>query len=329
MSRQRLPAEFDLIAEIFAPLASGTPGAFGLTDDGAVIEVARGKRLVVTVDAMVENVHFLAEDPPADVGRKLLRVNLSDLAAMGAEPLGYVLATVLPVDTDRAWVEGFAAGLAEDQAHFGIGLYGGDTTSTPGPLTMSLTAFGQVEPGRELRRSGARVGDRIYVSGTIGDGALGLKAIRGTLGGIDKPARAYLAGRYRLPTPRLALGQGLVGLASAALDISDGLVGDLGHIAETSGVRGVVEAGRVPLSDAVRQALAADPGLVEDILSGGDDYELLFTAPAGAAGRLAELSRSLDLPLTEIGRIEAGSGVAVVDETGADIPLKSQGFRHF
>ncbi|MGE5148449.1 MAG: thiamine-phosphate kinase [Candidatus Eiseniibacteriota bacterium] len=329
MSGQRLPGEFDLIAEIFAPLASGTPGAFGLTDDGAAIDVAPGKRLIVTVDAMVENVHFLAEDPPAAVGQKLLRVNLSDLAAMGAEPLGYVLATVLPADTDRAWVEGFAAGLAEDQARFGVGLYGGDTASTPGPLTLSLTAFGQIEPGRELRRSGARAGDRIYVSGTIGDGALGLKAIRGTLRGIDKPARAYLAGRYRLPTPRLALGQGLVGVATAALDISDGLAGDLGHIAETAGVRGVIEAGRVPLSDAARQALAADPGLLDDILGGGDDYELLFTAPASAAGRLAELARTLDLPLTEIGRIEAGAGVLVVDEKGAEISLKVPGFRHF
>jgi thiamine-monophosphate kinase len=329
LSRQRLPAEFDLIAEIFAPLASGTPGAFGLTDDAAVIDVAPGRRLVATVDAMVAGVHFLADDPPADVGRKLLRVNLSDLAAMGAEPLGYVMATVLPADLDFDWLKGFAAGLADDQARFGVGLYGGDTTSTPGPLTLSLTAFGQAVPGAELRRSGARPGDRIYVSGTIGDAALGLEALQGKLPGLAEDARAYLAGRYRLPTPRVALGQGLVGLATSAIDISDGLAADLGHICETSGVRGVVAAPEVPLSDAARCALAADPGLLADILSGGDDYELLFTAPPEAAGPLGALARELALPLTEIGRIEAGTGVRMVDGAGREIALEHPGFRHF
>ena len=329
MTGQRLPPEFQLIAEIFAPLAAGTPGAFGLTDDAAAIEVAPGRRLIVTVDAIVEGIHFLPDDPPADVARKLLRVNLSDLAAMGARPIGYVMATVLPTDLDRAWLEGFASGLADDQARFGVGLYGGDTASTPGPMTLSLTAFGDAEPGRELRRSGARLGDRIWVSGTIGDGALGLKALRGDLRGVTVDGLAYLAGRYRVPTPRVALGQGLVGLASGAIDISDGLAADLGHVCETSGVRGIVEAGRVPLSEPARQALAAEPALRADILGGGDDYELLFTAPPAAAGRLGELARSLDLPLTEIGRVEAGAGVAILDESGRDITPERAGFRHF
>jgi thiamine-monophosphate kinase len=329
LSGQRLPAEFDLIAEIFAPLASGTPGAFGLTDDGATIDVAPGRRLVVTVDAMVAGVHFLPDDPPGDVGRKLLRVNLSDLAAMGAEPLGYVMATVLPAELDRAWLEGFAAGLADDQARFGVALYGGDTTSTPGPLTLSLTAFGQIKPGAELRRSGARPGDRIYVSGTIGDGALGLRVLRGELPALAPDAQDYLAGRYRLPTPRVALGQGLVGLASAAIDISDGLAADLGHVCETSGVRGVVTIPQVPLSKAAGQALAGDAGLLDDVLGGGDDYELLFTAPAEAAGRLEALGRTLALPITEIGRIEAGAGVGLRDASGREVTLKRPGFRHF
>ncbi|HVO14971.1 MAG TPA: thiamine-phosphate kinase [Alphaproteobacteria bacterium] len=329
MTGERLPPEFQLIAEIFAPLAAGTPGAFGLTDDAAAIEPAPGRRLIVTVDAIVEGIHFLSDDPPADVARKLLRVNLSDLAAMGARPIGYVMATVLPFDLERAWLEGFAAGLADDQKRFGVGLYGGDTASTPGPMTLSLTAFGDAEPGRELRRSGARPGDRIWVSGTIGDGALGLKALRGQLKGVGADGLAYLAGRYRVPTPRVELGLGLVGLANSAIDISDGLAADLGHVCETSGVRGVVEAVRVPLSEAARQALAAEPGLRADVLGGGDDYELLFTAPSAAADRIAGLGRSLGLPLTEIGRIEAGAGVTILDEAGRPIVPEKPGFRHF
>jgi thiamine-monophosphate kinase len=324
-----LPPEFQLIAEIFAPLAAAAPGAFGLTDDAAAIEPMPGRRLVVTADAIVEGIHFLPDDPPGDVARKLLRVSLSDLASMGARPIGYVMATVLPTDLERAWLEGFAAGLADDQARFGIALYGGDTVATPGPMTLSLTAFGDAEPGRELRRSGARPGDRLWVSGTIGDGALGLKALRGGLRGVTLDGHAYLAGRYRVPTPRIALGQGLVGLASGAIDISDGLAADLGHVCAASGVRGIVEAARVPLSDAARQALAAEPALRADVLGGGDDYELLFTAPAAAADAIAALGRSLDLAVTEIGRIEAGTGVAIVDETGREIAPGKPGFRHF
>lgn len=329
MTGRGLPPEFQLIAEIFAPLAADRPGAFGLTDDAAAIEPLPGRRLIVTVDAIVEGVHFLPGDPPADIARKLLRVNLSDLAAMGARPIGYVMATVLPATLERAWLEDFAAGLAQDQKRFGVGLYGGDTAATPGPMTLSLTAFGDAEPGRELRRSGARPGDRIWVSGTIGDGALGLKVLRGGLNGMSVDGQAYLAGRYRVPTPRVELGQGLVGLASGAIDISDGLAADLGHVCETSGVRGVVEAALVPLSEPARQALAAAPACRADVLGGGDDYELLFTAPPAATDRIAALGRSLGVSVTEIGRIEAGTGVSILDEAGREIAPESPGFRHF
>ncbi len=323
--------EFELIARYFAPLAEAAPGAQGLLNDAAVFDPARADSLVLTLDTMVEGVHFLAEDPPGLIGRKLLRVNLSDLAAMGARPRGYLLATAFPKDLDEAWIAAFAAGLAEDQAVFGIALYGGDTVSTPGPLTLSLTAFGEVPQGRALSRAGARAGDLVYVSGTIGDGALGLRVLRGEYPALSAAERAALAARYQLPEPRLALGEALAaqGLASAALDVSDGLVADLAHITQASGVAAEVEAGSVPLSPAARAALSSDPALLPGLLSGGDDYELLFSAAPERAGELADLAQGLDLPLAPIGRLVAGSGVRVLDQKGREIDLSEAGWRHF
>ncbi|MEE8500151.1 MAG: thiamine-phosphate kinase [Kiloniellales bacterium] len=323
--------EFELIARYFAPLAEAAPGAQGLLNDAAVFDPARADSLVLTLDTMVEGVHFLAEDPPGLIGRKLLRVNLSDLAAMGARPRGYLLATAFPKDLDEAWIAAFAAGLAEDQAVFGIALYGGDTVSTPGPLTLSLTAFGEVPQGRALSRAGARAGDLVYVSGTIGDGALGLRVLRGEYPALSAEERAALAARYQLPEPRLALGEALAaqGLASAALDVSDGLVADLAHITQASGVAAEVEAGSVPLSPAARAALSSDPALLPGLLSGGDDYELLFSAAPERAGELADLAQALDLPLAPIGRLVAGSGVRVLDQKGREIDLSEAGWRHF
>ena len=323
--------EFELIARYFAPLAEAAPGAQGLLNDAAVFDPARADSLVLTLDTMVEGVHFLAEDPPGLIGRKLLRVNLSDLAAMGARPRGYLLATAFPKDLDEAWIAAFAAGLAEDQAVFGIALYGGDTVSTPGPLTLSLTAFGEVPQGRALSRAGARAGDLVYVSGTIGDGALGLRVLRGEYPALSAEERAALAARYQLPEPRLALGEALAaqGLASAALDVSDGLVADLAHITQASGVAAEVEAGSVPLSPAARAALSSDPALLPGLLSGGDDYELLFSAAPERAGELADLAQALDLPLAPIGRLVAGSGVRVLDQKGREMDLSEAGWRHF
>lgn len=315
--------EFGRIARYLAPLAAGAPGALGLTDDAALIEVAPGGRLVVTADAIVEGVHFLPEDPPDLVARKLLRCNLSDLAAMGAVARFYVMTMALPKRCDDAWVERFAAGLAVDQAEFGIALLGGDSVSTPGPITLTVTAFGRVAAGAEIRRSGARPGDIIYVSGTIGDGALGLLAATGKLFGLDSRDRDYLADRYRLPRPRMTLGPALAGIATAMMDISDGLVGDLEHIAEASGVAVVIDASRLPLSTAAATVLAEAVEHVETVLTGGDDYELLFTAPPDAV-----LPQIPDVPVTAIGRIEAGSGVRVLDRDGGDLPLTRRGFRH-
>lgn len=323
--------EFDLIDRYFAPLAAAAPGAFGLRNDAAVFDPAVGHSVVVTTDAMVEGVHFLPGDPADLVARKLVRVNLSDLAAMGARARGYVLALALPAGFDPPWVAAFAGGLQVDQDEFGIVLLGGDTVQTPGPLTLALTAIGEVPVGTALTRSGARAGDEVYVSGTIGDGALGLKALRGELAALPAADRAALAERYHLPRPRLALGQALAArrLATAALDVSDGLVADLGHIAAEAGLAAEVDAPAVPLSGAARSALDSDGGLRQAILGGGDDYELLFTAPPGGMAAIAALADELDLPLTRIGRMAAGAGVRVVDETGAPIPLERAGWSHF
>jgi thiamine-monophosphate kinase len=319
--------EFERIARFFAPLAA--PEGLGLLDDVAIIPGPPGEQYVLKTDAIVEGVHFLPDDPADQVAQKLLRVNLSDLAGKGAVPVGYLLTTALPRERDEAWLERFAQGLARDQREFGIGLLGGDSVATTGPVTLSVAAVGRVRAGETVLRRGARPGDIVYVSGTLGDGALGLGALRGRLPELGAAERSFLADRYRLPRPRLRLGQRLVGTARAMMDISDGLVADLGHICEASGVAAVVEAGRLPLSPAARAAIAADPSRLMAALAGGDDYELLFTAPAEAAAGIAAIAAETAVPVTAIGRIEPGQGVGVVDSKGTPIAVTDAGYRHF
>jgi thiamine-monophosphate kinase len=319
--------EFERIARYFAPLAA--PGALGLADDVAVIDGPDGEEYVLSTDAIVEGVHFLAGDPPDLVARKLLRVNLSDLAGKGAVPVGYLLTTALPRSRDEAWLAAFASGLAADQAAFGIGLLGGDSTAIEGPVTLSATVIGRIPRGGAVLRSGAKAGDLIFVSGTLGDGALGLLTLRGELPALDSTHRAFLAERYRLPQPRLTLGRRLSGVAHAMMDISDGLVGDLGHICETSGVSGTIEAAALPLSPAARAVVTANPERLAAALGGGDDYELLLTVPAGKAAAVPMLAAETGVPLTQVGRIEAGSGVKVLDEKGKIVPVEAVGYRHF
>ena len=319
--------EFGRIRTFFAPLAG--LGALGLTDDAALLDCPPAYRLVITVDQLVEGVHFLADDPPDLVAKKLMRRNLSDLAAMGATPRHYLVTSALPVSHDDDWVRRFAEGLAEDQHHFGLALLGGDSTSTPGPASLTLTAIGHVATGREIRRSGANLGDRVWVSGTIGDAFLGLKVLRGEYKTLTTEYRAALSARYRLPEPRTRLGPHLAGIAHAMIDISDGLMADLGHICETSGVAAIVELGRVPLSPAAVELVADDPGLPARLVAGGDDYELLFTAPPEANEEIVSLSQSLGLRITEIGVIEAGEGVRLVDAAGKPILIAATGWRHF
>lgn len=322
-----LPGEFELIRRYFAPLAG--PGSLSLADDAALLDPRPGWSLVATVDAVVLGIDFLPVDPPDLVARKALRVNLSDLAAMGAEPLGYLLVAALPPGLDEAWIAGFAQGLARDQEEFEIALLGGDTSATPGPLSLTVTAFGQVERGRALLRSGARPGEGIYVSGTVGDGAFGLLVAKGGGAGLEEPQRSYLLDRYRLPRPRVALGRRILGLATAAIDLSDGLAADLGHVCAASNVGATVVAVRVPLSPAARALLQAGEGTLEQALTGGDDYELLFTAPVEAEPALARAAAELDLPLSRIGVIRPEPGPVFLDERGEPIALARGGYRHF
>jgi thiamine-monophosphate kinase len=273
---------------------------------------------------MVAGVHFLPEDPAGQIAQKLLRVNLSDLAAMGATPCGYLLALALSKEIDDDWLARFCAGLAADNAEFEVSLLGGDTVSTPGPLTLSLTAIGEVPEGAALRRGGAKAGDDIWVSGTLGDGALGLKVLRGELE-VTEDAAAYLIERYRLPRPRLALGEALRGIASAAIDVSDGLVADLGHILEVSEVGAELRADMLPFSPAARDL----PGVRDAALAGGDDYELLFTVPPNRRAEIQRLSHKLGLPLTRIGAIRTEAGLQVLDETGREISVSRAGWQHF
>jgi thiamine-monophosphate kinase len=330
--------EFQLIARYFAPLASTEPGALGLLDDAALVSVPAGRTLVVTTDMLVANVHFFADDPPESIGIKLLGVNLSDLAAMGAEPLAYVLSVALPSQWREpalgCWLAEFTAGLAQMQRDFGLALLGGDTVATPGPLSLAVTAFGTIDTGGDLRRSGAQPGDTVYVSGTIGDGAIGLRQLTGKQPLLTDPRLVdAVIERYRRPRPRVALGRALVGLVHACADVSDGLVADLGHICEASGARAMIEAGRVPLSEAARAVVHRDAALLSVLLSGGDDYELVFTAPMQHADAIMRAATVADVPVSAIGIVaEQAPGCPVVqvrDANGRVLDFGAGGWAHF
>ena len=320
--------EFALIAELFAPLATA-PGAFGLTDDAAIATPPAGFDLVVTTDALVEGVHFFSGDPPDLIAKKALRVNLSDLASKGCSTAGYLMALSIPEAIDMNWLRAFASGLADDQNSFGISLLGGDTTSTPGPLTIAITAMGHVPAGGMLRRSRAQVGDAVFVSGTIGDAGRGLAWLENELSSLAREDRDYLVHRFRVPEPRLELGRALVGIGSSSIDISDGLIADLGHVAETSGVQIAIEAARVPVSPALNRSWT-DPvaGLLKAVAA-GDDYEIAFTAPAKMRDAVASAAEQSGTLVTEIGHVQRGAGVRLLDESGRDIPIARAGYTHF
>ena len=315
-----------LIARFFAPIAG--PGGLGLKDDAALVVPPPGHDLVVTVDALVAGGHFFAEDPPASVARKALRVNLSDLAAKGAEPLGFTLALALPAGWTAEWLEAFAEGLGADAAAFACPLLGGDTVKAAGALTLSITAFGAVPAGRMVPRTGARPGDRLYVSGTIGDAALGLQL---RLAGSGAPAgQAHLLDRYLHPQPRLALREALRRHASGAMDVSDGLVGDLAKMMRASGAGAVVDLAAVPLSPAARAAVADRRDAFDVAVTGGDDYEILASVPEAAAPGYERAAAASGVPVAAIGRVTAASGGVVFrGEDGAPRAFARGAFSHF
>lgn len=322
------PGEFALIAELFAPLATAV-GAFALTDDAAIATPPPGYDLVVTTDALVEGMHFFSGDPAEAIARKALRVNLSDLAAKGCTPAGYLMALSVPATRDMAWLRAFARGLQDDQERFRISLLGGDTTSTPGPLSIAITAFGHVPMGKMLQRSGAQAGDVVFVSGTIGDAGAGLACLKDGCDLVRVEAREHLIGRFRAPQPRLALGKLLVGIASASIDVSDGLIADLGHIAEVSAVRIMVDSVRAPFSSALRETWRTTEAGIIAAVTAGDDYEIAFTAPAKARNAVAEAAMQSGVTVTKIGHVVSGKGVALLDPAGAEIPLTRTGYTHF
>ena len=322
--------EDSLIARYFKPLATD-PGAFNLGDDAAILK-AQGEDIVVTTDAIVEGVHFLPDDPPDTVARKALRVNLSDLAAKGATPAGFVLALALRA-ADDAWLTPFARGLGSDAGLFGCPLLGGDTVSTPGPLMISITAFGRVPPGKMVHRSGAKPGDRLVVTGTIGDAALGLDILKGGPAAAalaDAAAKAMLVGRYRVPQPRNAIADAVRDHAHAAMDVSDGLAGDLAKLCAASGVSAVIDAPSIPLSAAAATLLACGTVGIEAIVSGGDDYEILCAIPENRLEAFERAAELAGVAVTSIGIIIAGSSAPkFLDAQGREIPLPRLSYSHF
>lgn len=326
-------AEDRLIARYFAPLAKH-PGALGLADDAAVITPPPGCDLVLKTDGVISGVHFFPDDPADLVAKKALRMNLSDLAAKGAKPFGFLLAIALPKDLAEVWLAGFARGLGEDAEYYDCPLLGGDTDRTPGPTAVSITAFGTVPEGTMVRRSGAKAGDRVIVTGTIGDAALGLRLRQDSAAannwGLSNRLRDDLLDRYLLPQPRNEIAEIVRGYASAAMDVSDGLVGDLSKLCHASRVSAEIECQRVPLSDAARKVLTTDPDLIETVLTGGDDYEIVATVAPIKLRPLMAAAQAVGVPVTEIGQITAGDGDArFVSAQGNPLAFARPSFSHF
>ena len=329
--KQSTSGEDSLIARYFRPLATD-PGAFDLGDDAAVLK-ALGDDIVVTTDAIVEGVHFLSADPPDTVARKALRVNLSDLAAKGATPAGFVLTLALS-SADDTWLAPFARGLGEDIGLFGCPLLGGDTVSTPGPLMISITAFGRIPAGKTVHRSGAKPGDRVVVTGTIGDAALGLAILEG--GAVakaladDAGANEMLVERYRVPQPRNALAKAIRDHAHAAMDVSDGLAGDLAKLCAASGVSAVIDTPSIPLSAAAAALLARGIVGVETLIAGGDDYEILCAIPEDGFEAFARAAGLAGVAVASIGTVIANlSPPRFLDRRGREIALARLSYSHF
>ncbi|MFM9848423.1 MAG: thiamine-phosphate kinase [Hyphomicrobiaceae bacterium] len=333
MTDETLRGEDSIIQEFLAPLAAGYPGAFGLKDDCAVIAPPVGHELVVKTDPVVEGVHFLPGAAPEDIAWRALAVNVSDLAGKGAIPIGYLMALALPEAPKRAWLERFASGLGEAQRAFGCHLIGGDTDCRPGPLTVAITVFGSVPAGQMVRRGTARIGDHLFVTGTLGDAALGLALLKdATLVqrlGLETGAAAELVNRFLRPQPRLTLRPLLLAHASAAMDLSDGLMKDCRRMCAASGVAARIEAAALPLSDPARKVVAKDAAWFQAVAAAGDDYEILVAVPGAKVEGFVEGATALGFPVTRIGEIRAGSGVRMEQPDGSEMIFERTGWDHF
>ncbi|SFV33317.1 thiamine-phosphate kinase [Hyphomicrobium facile] len=326
----RVESETDLVQTYLAPLAAGSAGAFGLRDDAALISPEPGTDLVVSSDPIIAGVHFFIDDAPEDVAWKALAVNASDMAAKGARPLAYILTLALPDAPTRAWMTRFSDGLRSAQESFGCRLIGGDTDRTPGPLSIGITIFGAVPAGKFVPRLGAAAGDHVFVTGTIGDAALGLAVRRDASafeGVLSDDERAFVLGRYLRPKPRLALAETLRNHASAALDISDGLMKDLARLAGPSGIS--LGLGSVPMSPAVGAALAHDAAVAKTVLTGGDDYELLVAVPPAAIADFKIGAERAGIAISRLGVLEAGRKFEIRDQHGTLIDGQQLGYDHF
>ncbi len=326
-------SEDELVGTFLAPLAAGFPGALGLRDDCAVLAPTPGCELVLKTDPVVAGVHFFADDDAADIAWKALAVNLSDLAAKGATPRIYLMSLSLPEAPERTWMARFAEGLGAAQRAFGIHLAGGDTDRTPGHFSIAITVIGEVPMGGMVRRAAAQVGDVLYVSGTLGDAALGLALkLDGALAarlGLSADEAAYALGRYLRPRPRIALAEALRTHARAAMDLSDGLMKDLGRMCRASGVGAQAVATELPLSAAMRRALAAEPARIRDVIAAGDDYEILAAIPPTACSAFEAAARLSGVAVTRIGEITSAPEVHVLDARGEPLAPERSGWDHF
>lgn len=329
---ERLETEEAIIQGFLAPLAAGAPGALGLQDDCATIAPAPGCEFVVKTDAIAEGVHFLPGDAPADIGWKALAVNVSDLAAKGANPRGYLMSLAFPDAPTREWMAGFARGLAEAQAAFGIHLLGGDTDRRPGPLSITPMVIGEVPVGRMVRRATARSGDLIYVSGTLGDACLGLQLRRAAQPQpwqLSADQAVFLIGRYLRPLPRLALAPALREHARASMDLSDGLMKDLGRMCRASGVGAHVELASLPVSEAFQAVRRADPRAADAAVFAGDDYEILCAVPPERAAAFEQAAQRVGVAATRIGLFRAGAEVVLTGRDGKPLDIGRTGWDHF
>jgi len=323
------PGEDSLIARFFAPLAG--EGALDLKDDAARLNPKPGHDLVLTADALVESVHFLPDDAPGSIARKALGVNISDLAAKGADPVGFLLSLALPGDWTEVWLAEFSAGLGEAARDFGCPLLGGDTVKAKGALTLSVTAIGEVPEGRMVRRTTAQEGDLICVTGTIGDAALGLR-LRSSpawVGTLSEEERAFLADRYLHPRPRHRLARAVRTYARASMDVSDGLAGDLAKMMRVSGVSAVVDVDQVPLSDSAGKAVRASPALMDIVLTGGDDYEILCTVSENNLDSFRKEADSVGIPLSVIGCVVSGDERPLFRGQGSERRYDVGSYSHF